>query len=580
MPEQPHSSSRMRFGLFELDVRSRTLWRNGARLNVPEQPLTVLSALLERPGDVVTRDQLRRRLWADDTFVDFEHGLNAAVKRLRHVLADSADEPRYIETIPRRGYRFIGPCTPGADGPGRARVNSLAVLPLLNRSGDPEQEYVADGLTDALINELARIDGVRVISRTSAMLYRGTRKTVAEIARELQVDAIVEGSVLRFGDQLRVSAQLVHAATDAHLWACSYDGSMRDVFMAQNDVAEAIARAIEIKVTGLPRQRGAAPTAIDSRAQEAYLKGRHHWSKATEQGLWKAVEYLRVAVGITPGFAAAHVALADVHVALAALGAQTAQEAFTAAEREAHTALDLDPTLSDAHRAAALVHMFYRWDWARAEEAFGLALRGTGGFAETHWQHALLLLARGRCEEAVTEAEHARSLDPLSLMINNDLGFALWAARRFDGAIDQYRRTLELDANFAESRRELGLLYAETGEIDAAVDELNRAVVLARDPESLAYLGYGLAIAGRRDEAECLLAELDLLSKVRYVSPVTYAVVHTGLEDCDAAFTALNRACQDRSPSVIFVSAWPLFDRLRSDRRYDTLMRRLSLASN
>jgi tetratricopeptide (TPR) repeat protein len=353
---------------------------------------------------------------------------------------------------------------------------------------------------------------------------------------------------------------------------------MRDVFMAQNEVAEAIAQAIEIKVTPRPRQRVTAPPPIDSRAQEAYLKGRHYWSRATEQGFWKAVEYLRVAVGIAPGFAAAHVALADVHVALAALGAQTPQEAFTAAETEARTAVALDPTLSDAHRAAALVHMFYRWDWARAEEAFGLALRGKGGFAETHWQHALLLLVRGRCDEAVAEAEQARSLDPLSLMINNDLAFALWAARRFDDAIDQYRRTLELDANFAESRRELGLLYAHRGEIDASVDELNKAVVLARDPESFAYLGYGLAVASRRDEAERILTELDLLSKVRYVSPVTYAVVHTGLEAFDAAFMALDRACEDRSPSVIFVSAWPLFDRLRSDRRYDTLMRRLSLA--
>lgn len=569
MPDQPRSSSRVRFGMFELDVLSRTLWRKGTRLNVPEQPLIVLSALLERPGDVVTRDQLRQRLWADDTFVDFEHGLTAAVKRLRRVLADSAGAPRLIETIPRRGYRFIGAPTTGAGPSATTRVRSLAVLPLLDLSGDPQQEYLADGLTEALINELAQIDSLRVISRTSAMRYRGTRKAVPEIARELQVEAIVEGSVLRLGDSLRVTAQLIHAATDTHLWAHSYDRSMGDVLALQSEVARAIAQAIEIKATRGRRGRTGVPAAIDARAQEAYLKGRHHWRKATEQGFWRAVEYLRIAVGIEPAFAAAHAALADVHIALAAEGAQAPREAFAAAESEARIALSLDRTLSDAHRASALVHMCYRWDWARAEEDFHKALRGSAGSGEAHWQYAVYLLARGRSAEAVAEGERARSLDPLSFMINNDLGFALWTARRYDDAIDQYRRTLDLDASFVESRRELGVLYAYRGEIDAALHELNTAVALARDPESLAYLGYGFAIAGRHDEAARILAELDLLSKVRHISPVTHAIVHAGLDDRDAAFAALDRAGDDRSPSLIFIPVWPLFDRLRADRRFD-----------
>lgn len=579
MSDRPHGEPGVRFGDFELDVRSHTLWRQGTRVNLPEQPLAVLSALLERPGEVVTRDQLRRRLWTENTHVDFEHGLNAAVKRLRHALGDAADAPRYIETIPRRGYRFIGAHTVPAvhaAPPEAARIRSLAVLPLLNLSADPDQDYFADGLTEALIAQLAQIGGLRVISRTSAMRYRETRMSLAEIARELRIDGIVEGSVVRAGDRIRITAQLIDVATDTHLWAHSYERASRDVLTLQSDVARAIAEAVEIKVTrhGGPHPAPAGP--IDPAAHEAYLKGRHYRNKATEEGFWKAVEHLRIAVGIEPAFAAAHAALADVHIALAALGAQIPSEAFREAEAESRIALGIDHTLADAHRALALVHMCDKWDWASAEAAFERALDANAGSAETHWQYGLYLIARGQGREAVAELEHARVLDPLSLMINNDLAFALWTAGRDGEALDQYRRTLELDANFLESRRELGLMYAHMGEVDAALVELTRALALARDPETLSFLGYAFGVAGR-DDAGRILGELDLLSKVRYISPLTSALVQTGLGDHDAAFLSLERACDDRSPSVIFVKSWPVFDRLHSDHRFNALLRRMSL---
>src|SRR5215472_9549004 len=305
--EKPNSASApMRFGLFEVDLSAGELRKQGVKIKLQEQPLQILVMLLQHPGQVVTREQLRARLWPTDTFVDFDHGLNKAMNKLREALGDSADSPRFIETLARRGYRFM---ENPAVGPGR--IEALAVLPLENLSCDPEQEYFAEGMTEALITTLAKIGALRVVSRTTAMYYKGVHRPVREIAKELQVDVVVEGTVLRSGDRVRISAQLVDAHADTHLWAEVYDRNMRDVLALQSEVAQAIAREIQVKLTPLEKAQLAQASPMVPEAYEAYLKGRYYWNRRSQDAFPKGVQFFEEAIAKDPGFAAAYAGLSD-----------------------------------------------------------------------------------------------------------------------------------------------------------------------------------------------------------------------------------------------------------------------------
>ena len=301
------SRGAVRFGVFEVDLRAGELRKRGVKIKLQDQPFQILQILLERSGEVVTREEIRGRIWPADTFVDFDQGLNNAIKRLRESLSDSPDNPRFIETIPRRGYRFIG--MTGSSTPGRMR--SLAVLPLENLSHDPQQEYFAEGLTEALITTLAKIGELRVVSRTSAMLYKNVRKPLREIARELEVDAIVEGTVLLAGHRVRITAQLIDAAKETHLWAESYERDLRDVLALQSELAQAIARKVRVKIAPQEQALLAQPHPVDPEAYEAYLKGRYHWNRRSGEALPKAVQYFQQAIAKDPTFAAAYSGLAD-----------------------------------------------------------------------------------------------------------------------------------------------------------------------------------------------------------------------------------------------------------------------------
>src|SRR2546425_10750919 len=294
------------FGEFELDTAARELYRQGTKLKLQDQPLQILQILLRRPGEIVTREELRQKIWLSDTFVDFDHGINNAIKRLREALGDTAETPRYVETLPRRGYRFIGKIE--CDAP---RMRSLAVLPLENLSHDPQQEYFAEGLTEALITTLAKVGELRVVSRTSAMLYKGIRKPLREIARELEVDAIVEGTVLRAGRRVRITAQLIDAPKEMHLWAESYERDLRYVLTLQAEVAQAIAREIRVKLTPVDQARFAEVRAVDPDAYEAYLRGRYHWNRRNAEGLGKAIQYFQQTIAEDGTYAAAYSGLAD-----------------------------------------------------------------------------------------------------------------------------------------------------------------------------------------------------------------------------------------------------------------------------
>src|ERR1700730_5722381 len=355
----------IRFGVFEADFRAGELRKRGVKVKLQEQPLQILQMLVEHPGEVVTRDELQHKIWPADTFVDFEQGLYNGVRRLRDALKDSADKPRFIETLSRRGYRFIG----AIDASPR-QIQSLAVLPLENLSRDPEQEYFAEGLTEALITTLAKIGELRVVSRTSAMQYKGVHKPLPEIARELGVDTIVEGTVLRAGDRVRITAQLIDAPKETHLWAESYERDLRDVLALQSEVALAIAREVQVKLTPQDQAHLAQAHIVDPEAYEAYLKGRYQWNRRSGQGFARALQYFQQRIERDPTYAAAYSGLADCLSLLSVWGVVAPDEGCGKAKGLALQALALDRSLAEAHASLAWATMWYDYDFSAAEKEF------------------------------------------------------------------------------------------------------------------------------------------------------------------------------------------------------------------
>src|SRR3984893_15230247 len=433
MPSPSAPGQIARFGVFEADFQARDLHKAGIRIKLQDQPLQVLAMLLEHPGELVTRDDIRKRLWPSDTFVDFDHGLNNAVNRLREALGDSAGVPRFIETLPRRGYRFIGTVTGSAKqegvpvvggsgtvslpeveprkasttktdirSPGRIAVvaavslvlffafglrflrrgqvtaspiRSLVVLPLENLSGDPSQDYFANGMTDTLITDLANISSLRVVSRTSAMHYRGSHQPLPEIARELKVDAVVEGSVMRSGNRVRVNAQLVQAYSDRHLWAKAYDRNVSEILAVQQDLAQNIVREIQAKLTPTEESRLASARTVNPKAYEASLKGRYYWNKRSLDGFNKGLAFFQEAIQADPTYAPAYAGMAHCYNFLGlGMGSMSAREYAQRAKAAAQKALELDENLADAHAALGVTLFRYDWNWAEAEQEYRRAL--------------------------------------------------------------------------------------------------------------------------------------------------------------------------------------------------------------
>ena len=501
---------RVRFGIFEADLRSGELYKQGRRIKLHQQPFQVLTLLIERPGEVVTREELRRKLWPSDTFVNFDIGVNAAVRKLRRALHDSAEVPRYVETLPRRGYRFIAPVVgvvtsdapSGAEGSGPSieervqpafeqaehhtafwaaytwrhwpvagvalallvflawrtvgnwrqgaeagaapvPIRSIAVLPLENLSGDPAQEFFTDGMTDALVTELAQISSLRVISRTSVMRYKGTRTPLPDIARELNVDGIVTGAVVRSGERVRVDAQLVQATTDRHLWASTYERNLEDVVTLQGEVARAIAAAIHVQLTPHEQVHLAARQPVDPQAYEFYLRGRYFWDKWTDVSRRTSIEYFQQAIHRAPSYAPAYAGLANAYVQRLDL---PPAEAWPRAKAAASTALQLDEGLAEAHAALAWGLYSYDWDWAGAEREFQRALALNPNYVWAHQWYGVFQGVMGREQDHAAEVKRARELDPLALAALGGGGLGVTIARgQYDLAIEENRQRLELD---------------------------------------------------------------------------------------------------------------------------------------
>ena len=631
------ASRHLKFAVFDADLRAGELTKNGKRLSLQEQPFRLLALLLEKPGELVTREELQARLWPE-TIIDFDHGLNKAVSKLREALGDSAENPRFIETVARRGYRFLADVAVIGDGdveplpgdspdgrlpallaaptkvklkrPFRAAIlllfglglalvaglavwgfyhrirsppaiRSLAVLPLENLSGDAAQDYFVDGMTDALIVRLAKISALRVISRTSAMTYKKTRKPLREIARELSVDAVVEGSVSRSEERVRVAAELIDARTERHIWAEHYDENIRNTLILQNKLSSAIADQILIAVNPLEKRTLATTRTIDPNAYEAYVKGRFFWNKRSGESLRTAIMYFKRAIAIDPAYAEAYSGLADAY-AIAGdwkYGVMSSREAFPLATAASAKALELDNSLGEAHASLAFVLDLYGWNWEAAEAEFKQAIKFNPGYATAHQWYSWHLFILGRNDEAMLELQRAQTLDPLSLIINADIADALCAAHRYDEAIAQSQKTLKLDDNFAAGHYELGQALAQKHMYDAAIAELQKAIALSG--HSGAYdsnLGYAYALSGRRDEAIRIIDGLESRRSQNQSADADIALIYMGLGDADEAMRRLDRAYEARFKASILLR--PIFDPLRPDPRFQALLRRMGLPAS
>ena len=561
----------IRFGTFELDVRAGELRKQGARIKLQEQPLRILEMLLAHPGQLVTREELRSKLWPSNSFVDFDHGLNKAINKLREALGDSAESPRFIETLSRRGYRFLGDLSADRQG-----IRSLLVLPLENLSGDPEQEYFADGLTEALITSLAHISALRVTSRTTAMTYKGAHKSVPEIVRELGVDGVVEGTVLRSKERVRISVQLIQASTDTHMWAESYEEDLRDVLRLQADVARAIAAEIQANLTPHEEaQLARARPAVDPAAYEAYLLGRYWWSQRTAEGLKKGAEYFRQAIDKDPAYAPAYVGLADVASSAGFWGFAPPPEACGKAKVLARKSLEIDET-GEAHAALGLAILWYDYDCVAAEKELQRAIALCPDYAYAHMWYGHCLICMGRLEEALAENRRALQLDPLSPIAHVCYEAAIWFLRDWDRCIDECRSALEINPDFSGVRWMLANALQTNGCHDEAIRERQR-VVHARPGNVmfLAELGSSYAAAGMRSEALHILDQLHELRGHKYVEPYWMALIHTGLKERDEAFRWLDTALEERSAELAYATGDPRFDYLRPDPRFQDLLERM-----
>ncbi len=465
--------------------------------------------------------------------------------------------------------RWLGSGTVGR------QIRSLAVLPLENLSGDPDQEYFADGMTEALITDLAQIGELRVISRTSVVHYKGTHKTLPEIARELHVDGVVEGSVQRSGSRVRISAQLIQAPTDTHLWAQSYERDLSDVMTLEDDVARAVAEEIRVKLTPQEQARLSRARPVNPNAHEDYLRGRYFWNKRTEQGLRKGLEYFQQAIGKDPNYALAYSGMADSYSLLVNYHILAPREAFPAGEAAAKKALELDDMLAEAHASLAFAKLHYDWDWPAAEKEFKRAIELNPGYATAHQWYAEYLAAMGRYDEALKEINRARELDPLSLVIKTNVGKQLFWAHRYGEAIKELKDTIDLDPDYLWPHVFLAMAYEHSGMYPEAEAESRKITTLIGGHPGID-VAYFYAVSGRRAQAQEVLSYWIQRSSKEHIEPFFISGIYAALGESDRAFAWLDRAYQERNFNMPFLKTLPWFDRLHSDARFQDLLRRMN----
>jgi TolB-like protein/Flp pilus assembly protein TadD len=569
--------------------------------------------LVSRAGEVVTREELAEAVWGPDTYVDFEHGLNFAIRKIRRVLQDDSENPRYLETVPKRGYRFIAAVADSArpqriqpamlplvppynrlrlllisiavavmvaalvsaihwwprSAAASHKIGSLAVLPLANLSGDSEQEYFADGMTEALITALGKVSALRVISHTSVMRYKHTKEPLPEIARELNVDAVVEGTVLRSGSRVRITANLLYAPSERHLWAETYERDLRDILGLQDEVARTIANEIKIKLTPQEERRLTTAHPVDPVAYQLYLDGRYHLETWSRSGIMLAIDYFERAIQKDPSFASAYAGLAEAAVRLGEKGEKARPPTLRA--------LQLDDELSEAHAMMGLVRFRYDWDWESAENEFRRAIELNPNSTVARHYHAHNLLLTGRADEALLESKRWIELDPFSPAAYEHLGWQYVGLRRYDEAVQSLHQALQLDPNFHEAIHSLAMAYVQKGMLREAIALLNRAIDLSPgDKRDLAGLARAYALSGRRDDAMKIAKELRRSSTGGF-DVLWVAAGYAALADRDQAFEWLERAYRDRDFTFELLRYEPYWDGIRSDPRFADLLHRIGL---
>jgi TolB-like protein/Tfp pilus assembly protein PilF len=572
-------------GDFELDARAGELRKNGSTIRLPEQLFRLLTLLTQRSGEVVTREEIRSILWSD-RFVNFDDSINSAIKRLRQYLDDSAINPRLIKTLPGRGYRFAVPTEPIKPLPNvdvdtntsEAREPRLAVLPFRNLSGNDADEHLVTGLTDALVTAVAKIPKLHVVSRRGALGNKGLDHVMSSSDRKLRVDALLQGAVLRSGNRVRVTVQLLNTATEEFLWAESYDYMFRDILAFHSDVSGAIAEHVSEKLVTESRPR--MPVSAHSRhpaAYQAYLKGHSVFKNVTDEGLWKARHYWKKAIREDPDFAKAHAGLAESYNMLGITGLLPATEALARARESATKALEIDESLSEAHTALAFTRML-EWDWDGAGKEFRRAVQLDPNFTTGNPCHYVeYLLAIGRPETAVAELERAQEIQPLSLFLSVILGWAYYGTGQYDKAIWQHRRVVSIDPHFNMAHWCLGLDYLQKRRYRAAIDSFQKARLLGGPHNAIFALGYAYAMLGDKERTQQSLKELKRTLKTSYTPPYYFAAIHAGLGELDAAFECLDHACKAHDVGLIWLNWDPQFDTLRSDPRFEEILKTIGL---
>jgi len=613
----------LHFGTFEADLSSNELRKAGALVKLQSQHFQLLVLLAERAGQVVTREEIRQTLWNNETFVDFDRSINFCVSQIRGSLGDDPQSPRYIETLPRKGYRFVAPVTEAGAEPAKAQpapepvavhkavperrwwllsagaavflaaialaakmgvsphlgtkpIGSLAVLPLENLSHDPEQQYFADGMTDELITALAKISALRVVSRTSVMQYKGTKKPVSQIARELNVEAVLEGTVMRDRNRVRITAQLIGAAPEKHLWAENYVGSLEEVLALQDRVASAVAREIQIQMTPRERTLLATPRAVDPEAYEAYMKGRYLWEGVSEENLSKSQDFFEQAIKMDPGYALAWAGLADTYDKLADWGVVSRKDSAPRARAAAEKALVLDNSLAGPLITLASAKANLEWDWAGAERLCKRAIDLNPNYGYAHHWYATLLAAAGRVREAVAEARRAHEIEPLNGEFHANVIWKLYLAHEYEEAELEFRKMREWYPNFTGSYV-MASVYLQTGRRREAVAELQKS---AAEPHrgilELMYLGHAMGVSGARAEGHKVLEQMQSLSQQRYVPPEHFAIVYEGLGEREPSLRWFEKACAEHSMNVWLLPD-PRLNSIRSEPRFREILRRMDL---
>jgi TolB-like protein/DNA-binding winged helix-turn-helix (wHTH) protein/Flp pilus assembly protein TadD len=635
MPTDQHGRTAFTFGPFRLDAGDLVLKRGAAEIPLTRKAAETLLVLVENAGHVMGKEALLERVWPG-TFVN-EATLAQNILTLRKALGKQTNGEDYIGTVPKRGYRFEAMVTedappgpvvrharldsesagtwraartarpaafyglltvalaiavfsgylmrsrrlPAAETIAATRIQSIAVLSLTNLSGDPSQDYLADGITEAITTDLAKFHSLRVVSRTSAMQYNGRKKPLPEIARELHVDAIVEGGVVRSAGHVRVTAQLIQVANDRQIWAESYERELRDLLVLQNDVARDIAEHVQAQITAQDRQRLSTARPLNPAAHEEYLKGRFFWNKRSESGYLDAIDHFLRAIQLDPEYPEPYAGLADTYALLGSLGGASIprRDAMNNARAIARKALELDPAMAEAHTSLAFVLMHYDWDFAAAEREYLRAIDLNPNYPTAHQWYAVNLAATGRMDAALAELRHAQELDPLSLIISADIGELLGGARRYDQAVAQLQSTLQMDPNFLPAHLDLATVLTYQQKYAQAADQARKGLELA--PTSLwaeCDLGVAYALSGQRAEAEKVMKSILRTSHSKEAS-VYLAIIATGLGDKDAAFHWLKVARDERAGSLILMKVTPSWDPLRSDPRFASLLHDVGLDS-